>query len=78
MWQKRVLRTLRGKVDYLSWQFVSDWDSPNSESVLVTAGTKSMLVEHAGVAMQSFAGWINEGGLHGEFQKNMGDFEHGH
>ncbi len=43
---------------------------------MATAGTTSLLVELIGVAAQPFAGWISEGGLRGEFQKNMGDLEH--
>ncbi len=35
----------RGCVDYLSWQFVPKWDSPNSKSVLATAILTSLLVE---------------------------------
>ncbi len=41
------------------------------ESVLSTAGTTFPLVEPC-------AGWICEDGLHGEFQKTMGDREHGY
>ncbi len=40
----------RGCADYLSRQFVPKWDSPNGESVLVTARTASLLVELIGVA----------------------------
>ncbi len=40
----------RGCVDYLNRQFIPKWDSPNGESVLATAGTKSLLVELIGVA----------------------------
>ncbi len=35
----------RGCVNYLSQQFVPKWDSPNGESVLTTAGTRTLLVE---------------------------------
>ncbi len=41
------------------------------ESVLSTAGITFPLVEPC-------AGWMGEDGLHGEFQKTMGDPEHGY
>ncbi len=37
-------------VNYLSRQFVPEWDSPNDERVLATVGTISLLVELIGVA----------------------------
>ncbi len=40
----------KGRVDYLSRQFVPELYSPNGESVLATAGTTSLLVELIGVA----------------------------
>ncbi len=41
------------------------------ESVLATAGITFPLMEPC-------AGWMGENGLHGEFQKTMGDLEHGY
>ncbi len=37
-------------VNYLSRQFVPEWDNPDAESVLVTAGTISLLADLMGVA----------------------------
>ncbi len=68
----------RGCVDYLSRQFVSQWDSPNCEGELATARIASLLVELVGVAILPFAGWMCEGGRHREFQETMGYFEHGY
>ncbi len=39
----------RGCINYLSEQFVPKWDSRNGESVLATAGTRTLLVELIGV-----------------------------
>ncbi len=51
-WASRsaLKRLHRGCVDYLSWQFVPKWDSPNCESQVATARTASLLVELVGVA----------------------------
>ncbi len=43
--QECLERFHRGCVDYLSWQFVPKWDSPNGEGELATACTASLLVE---------------------------------
>ncbi len=43
----------------------------------MTAGTSYRIMELIRVAAQSFAGWTGEGGVHEEFQKTMGDLEHG-
>ncbi len=56
-------------VDYLSRQFVPEWDSPNGEGELATARTASLLVELECVA---------DGGRYGEFQETMGNLEHGY
>ncbi len=40
----------RGCVDYLSRQFVPEWDSPNGETVLATADKTSLFVELIDVA----------------------------
>ncbi len=53
-------------------------DSPNCEGELATARTASLLVELVGVAAKPFAGWVCEGGRHGEFQETMGNREHGY
>ncbi len=37
-------------VDHLSRQIIPDWDSPDAESVLTTAGAASLLVGLIGVA----------------------------
>ncbi len=76
--QECLERFHRGCVDYLSRQFVSKRDSPNCESELATVRTASLLVEHVGVAAQPFAGWMCEGGRHGEFKETMGNLEHGY
>ncbi len=43
--QEYLERFLRRCVDYLSQQFVPNWDSPNGEGELATARTASLLVE---------------------------------
>ncbi len=43
---------------------------------LVAACTASQLVELVSVAAQPFAGWMCDGGRHGEFQEIMGNLEH--
>ncbi len=43
--QECLERFHRGYVDYLSRQFVPEWDSPSGEGVLATARTASLLVE---------------------------------
>ncbi len=43
--QKCLERFHRGCVDYLSRQFVPQWDSPNGEGELATARTASLSVE---------------------------------
>ncbi len=48
------------------------------EGKLATARTTSLLVELVGVAAFPFAGWMCEGGRHGEFQETMGNVEHGY
>ncbi len=48
--QECLERFHRGCVDYLSRQFVPEWDSPNGEGELATARTTSLLVELVGVA----------------------------
>ncbi len=40
----------KGRVDYLSRQFVPELYSPNGESVLANSGRTSLLVELIGVA----------------------------
>ncbi len=62
-------------VDYLSWQFVPEWDSPNGEGELATARTASLLVELECVAAWPLAGLKDEGGRNGEFQETMGNLE---
>ncbi len=76
--QECLERFHRGRVDYLSRQFIPKWDSPNGEGELATACTTSLLVELECVAALSLAGWIDEGGRHGEFQETMGNLEHGY
>ncbi len=68
----------RGCVDYLSRKFVPKRDRPNGESVLTKAGATFLLVELIGVGAKPLAGWMCQGGLRGEFQKTMGDLEHGY
>ncbi len=75
--QECLERFQRGCVDYLSRKFVPKRDSPNCEGKLTTAGTTSLLVELVGVAAKPFAGWMCEGGRHGEFQETVGNLEHG-
>ncbi len=65
-------------VDFLSWQFVPKWDSPNYEGELATARKVSLLLELAGMAAYPFAGWMCEGDRHGEFQETMGNFGYGY
>ncbi len=48
--QECLERFHRGCVDYLSRQFVPEWDNPNCEGELVTLRTTSLLVELVGVA----------------------------
>ncbi len=43
--QECLERFHQGCVDYLSRQFVPEWDSPNGEGELATARTASLLVE---------------------------------
>ncbi len=43
--QECLERLHRGCVEYLSQQFVLEWDSPNGEGELATARTASLLVE---------------------------------
>ncbi len=76
--QECLERFHRRCVDYLSRQFVPKWDSPNGEGDLATARTASLLVELEYVAAKPLAGWIDEGGCHGEFQETMGNLEHGY
>ncbi len=54
--QERLERFHRGCADYLSWQFVQKWDSPNGEGDLATARTSSLLVELECVAAKPLAG----------------------
>ncbi len=39
----------RGCIDYLSWHFVAEGDSPNGETLLATGGTVYLLVELIGM-----------------------------
>ncbi len=50
----------------------------DGEGELATARTASLLVELECVAAWPMAGWIDEGGHHGEFQETMGNLEHGY
>ncbi len=53
-------------------------DSPNCEGELPTVRRALLLVELVGVDTQPLAGWIGEGGRHGEFLETMANFEHGY
>ncbi len=66
--QECLERFHRRCVNYLSRQFVPKWESPNGEGELATARTASLLVELECVATSPLAGWIDEGGFHGEFR----------
>ncbi len=44
---------------------------------MVGAHWGRLLVKLVSVAAKPFAGWMFEGALHGEFQKTMGNLEHG-
>ncbi len=46
------------------------WDSPNTDIVLAT-------VELIGVVAWSCVDWVGKDGPRGEFQRTMGDLEHG-
>ncbi len=47
--QERSKGFHRRCVDFLGRQFVSEWNSPNGESVLAAVGITAMLVERIGI-----------------------------
>ncbi len=65
-------------IGYVSRQFVPKWDSPNTESILATVGTTSLLMEPIGVCAQPCAGRMGEDGLDGKFQKTTGNLQQGY
>ncbi len=50
----------------------------NGIALMAMVAATSLFVELISVAAKPLACWMREGGLHGEFQKTVGDLEHGY
>ncbi len=48
----------------------------NAENVLSAADIAALFVKLIGMVPWHWAGWMGEDGVHGEFQKKLGDLEH--